>query len=50
MNKEKLKQIAELAYEFCWAGIRWIIVVAILLMMAADMARIVLKTFQQIGH
>jgi hypothetical protein len=50
MNKKKLKQAGQLAYEFCWVGIRWIVVAALLLMMAGDMAGIVVKVWRQIGH
>jgi hypothetical protein len=50
MNKRKLKQAGDLAYQFCWTGIRWIIVTALLLMMIGDMANIVVKVFRQIGH
>lgn len=50
VNKEKLEQAGELDYEFCWAALRWIVVAALLLMMAADMANLVVKTFRQIGH
>jgi hypothetical protein len=50
MNKDKLEKLGELAYLFCWCGMRWIIVAALLAMMAGDMAGIVLKVFRGIGH